>query len=168
MRVAGPKIYINGPGYAQLRNSGTGNLELNTAAADGDILFRPGDATAMTVKSTSGNVGIGTTSPVSKLSVVGESALAGGLSVGLGYAGTAAPTGGLIIQGNVGIGTTSPTAVLHLKAGTTAASTAPLKFTSGALNTTAEAGAVEFLTDAYYGTITTGAARKDFRFLGKS
>ena len=67
--------------------------------------------------------------------------------------------------GNVGIGETTPTAVLHLKAGTTAASSAPLKFTSGSLNTTAEAGAVEFLTDAYYGTITTGAARKTFAFL---
>lgn len=60
---------------------------------------------------------------------------------------------------NVGIGI-SPTAVLTLKAGTATASTAPLKFTSGTLNTTAEAGAVEFLTDAFYGTITTGAARK--------
>lgn len=67
--------------------------------------------------------------------------------------------------GNVGIGTISPTAVLHLKAGTAVASTAPLKFTSGPLNTTAEAGAIEFLTDAYYGTITTGAARKTFAFL---
>lgn len=73
----------------------------------------------------------------------------------------------MVIQANglVGIGTTSPTAVLHLKAGTTAASTAPLKFTSGSLLTTAEAGAVEFLTDAWYGTITTGAARKTFAFL---
>lgn len=53
-----------------------------------------------------------------------------------------------------------PTAILHLAAGTTAASTAPLKFTSGALNTTAEAGAIEFLTDTFYATITTGAARK--------
>ena len=67
--------------------------------------------------------------------------------------------------GNVGIGTAAPTAVLHLKAGTATASTAPLKFTSGTLNTTAEAGAVEFLTDAFYGTITTGAARKTFAFL---
>ena len=65
----------------------------------------------------------------------------------------------------LGIGTTTPTAVLHLKAGTTAASTAPLKFTSGSLLTTAEAGAVEFLTDKFYGTITTGAARKTFAFL---
>jgi len=66
----------------------------------------------LVIDSTTGNLGIGTTSPVSTLSVVGESALAGGLSVGLGYAGTAAPIDGLIIQGNVGIGTTSPSAAL--------------------------------------------------------
>ncbi len=69
-------------------------------------------------------------------------------------------TGGLL-----GIRTTAPTAYLHLGAGTATASTAPLKFTSGSLNTTPEAGAVEFLTDAFYGTITTGAARKTFAFL---
>src|SRR3989344_2456615 len=68
-------------------------------------------------------------------------------------------------SGNVGIGTASPTASLHIKAGTATANTAPLKFNSGTLLTTAEAGAVEFLTDAYYGTITTGAARKTFAFL---
>ena len=50
---------------------------------------------------------------------------------------------------------------VNLAAGTTAASTAPVKFTSGSLQTTAEAGAVEFLTDKWYGTITTGAARKE-------
>lgn len=61
-----------------------------------------------------------------------------------------------------GVGVATPLAAVHIKAGTTAASTAPLKFTSGSLNTTAEAGAVEFLTDKYYGTITTGAARKEF------
>lgn len=57
---------------------------------------------------------------------------------------------------------TVPTAQLHLSAGTTTASTAPLKFTSGSLLTTAEAGAEEFLTDAFYGTITTGAVRRRF------
>lgn len=46
--------------------------------------------------------------------------------------------------GNVGIGTTSPTAVLHLKAGTATASTAPLKFQSGTDLTTVETGAVEY------------------------
>ena len=64
--------------------------------------------------------------------------------------------------GRFGIGVTNPTAFLHLLAGTATANTAPLKFTSGTLLTTAVAGAVEFLTDKFYGTITTGAARKEF------
>src|SRR3990167_2096060 len=52
--------------------------------------------------------------------------------------------------GNVGIGTTTPTAVLHLKAGTATANTAPLKFTSGTSLTTPEIGAVEYNgTDLY-------------------
>jgi len=78
--------------------------------------------------------------------------------------GTDTTTMTLTSVGNVGIGTTSPTAVVHMKAGTTAANTAPLKLTSGSLQTTAEAGAVEFLTDAFYATITTGAERKSFAF----
>lgn len=60
----------------------------------------------------------------------------------------------------VGIGV-SPTAMLHLPAGTATASTAPLKFTSGTLLTTPEAGAVEYLTDKAYLTIATGTARKE-------
>lgn len=64
--------------------------------------------------------------------------------------------------GNVGIGTTGPTAKLMIAAGSASANTAPLKFTSGTLNTTAEAGAVEFLTDKFYGTVTTSALRKMF------
>jgi hypothetical protein len=50
----------------------------------------------------------------------------------------------IMASGNVGIGQSTPTAVLHLKAGTSTASTAPLKFTSGTNLTTAEAGAMEF------------------------
>lgn len=67
-------------------------------------------------------------------------------------------------DGRFGIGTI-PTAMLHLQAGGTAANSAPFKFTSGSLLTTPEAGAIEFLTDAFYGTITTGAARRTFAFL---
>lgn len=63
--------------------------------------------------------------------------------------------------GNLGIGQTAPTARLEIAAGTTAASTAPIKLTSGSLMTTAEVGAIEFLTDKIYHTITTGAARKE-------
>ncbi|HLN20669.1 MAG TPA: hypothetical protein VK213_06245, partial [Bacteroidales bacterium] len=50
-------------------------------------------------------------------------------------------------------------------AGTAAAGTAPLKFNSGTLLTTTEAGAIEFNNDKYYATITTGsgtdAARRE-------
>lgn len=74
--------------------------------------------------------------------------------------GTTANYAAIFAAGNVGIGQVSPTAVLHLKAGTATASTAPLKFTSGVSLTTAEAGAMEFTTDDLYFTITTGAARK--------
>src|SRR5205807_721526 len=38
----------------------------------------------------------------------------------------------------------NPTAILHLKAGTTSANTAPLKFTTGTNLTAAEAGAMEW------------------------
>lgn len=59
-------------------------------------------------------------------------------------------------------GNTTPTARCHFAAQTTAASTAPIKFTSGTVMTTAEAGAFEFTTDDFFATITTGAARKAF------
>jgi len=55
----------------------------------------------------------------------------------------------LTVLGKIGIGQT-PTAVLHLKAGTATANTAPLKLTTGTLLTTPEAGAIEFNgTDIY-------------------
>lgn len=48
--------------------------------------------------------------------------------------------------GNIGIGEPSPTAVLHLKAGTTAAATAPLKFTTQAASLIAvEPGTMEYV-----------------------
>lgn len=74
----------------------------------------------------------------------------------------ATEAGRIVTSGRWGLkGITAPTATLHLPAGLAAASSSPLKFTSGALNTTAEVGAVEFLTDSFYVTITTGAARKE-------
>jgi hypothetical protein len=47
-----------------------------------------------------------------------------------------------------------------IRAGTASAGTAPLKFSSGTLMSSAEAGAVEFNTDSLYFTITTGTVRK--------
>ncbi len=58
--------------------------------------------------------------------------------------------------------TNSPTARWHIRAGSTAASSAPLKIDSGPLMTSPEIGAIEFLTDKWYGTITTGTSRKEF------
>ncbi|MCC6404791.1 MAG: hypothetical protein IT405_00115, partial [Candidatus Yanofskybacteria bacterium] len=63
--------------------------------------------------------------------------------------------GRILSNGNLGIGTTAPEARLQLGAGST--TVAPLKLTSGSLLASSSAGAIEFLTDAFYGTITTGA-----------
>lgn len=47
-----------------------------------------------------------------------------------------------------------------IRPGTASSNTAPLKFTSGALLTAAEAGAIEFNSDTLYFTQTTTATRK--------
>ncbi|MBT9168793.1 MAG: hypothetical protein DDT19_02141 [Syntrophomonadaceae bacterium] len=131
----------------------------------GHLIFDGTQAGFIGYRFLSGSVGIGVGTAVglaARLHVIGADSLntsfAGNIS---GATGT-----GLVITNanNVGIGLT-PTATLHLRAGTAAANTAPLKFTSGALNTTPEPGAIEFLTDAFHGTITTGAARRTFAFL---
>jgi len=46
--------------------------------------------------------------------------------------------------GDFGFGVTTPSATLHIKPGTAAAGTAPIKINSGTLMTAAEAGAVEY------------------------
>ena len=66
-------------------------------------------------------------------------------------------------NGNVGIGTQGPTAYFQIRAGTTGK--APFKLTSGPLLNSSQAGAIEFLADAFYATITTGNARKTLAFL---
>ncbi len=68
------------------------------------------------------------------------------------------------VNNRLGIGNASPSAALHLKAGTTSASTAPLKLTTGASMTAAEAGAVEYTTDDLFFTIATGTERKRILF----
>lgn len=58
---------------------------------------------ALFIYRSSGNTGIGTSSPVNKLDVEGA------VAIGSTYSGTSSsPTNGLIVEGNVGIGTTSP------------------------------------------------------------
>ncbi len=135
-----------------------------------------------TINYSTGNVGIGNSSPQSALSI--------GSSLGSGYALTANSTSayGMVVQtseavagnnaafwvrtsadsgatnstllrvqnnGKVGLGVSAPTASLHLTSGSTIATTAPLKFTSGSLMTAPEAGAIEF--DGTYLYLTDGA-----------
>lgn len=73
------------------------------------------------------NVGIGTTTPKSKLSVNG-STTAGGIAVGdaayTSTTGIVAPLNGAIVQGRVGIGTTDPLMRLHLEGDGTSLNTA--------------------------------------------
>lgn len=92
--------------------------------------------------------------------IVGETASAGGgnlhFQTGSSSLGTYSTKMYIAKAGNVGIGTTSPTAMLHIKAGTASANTAPLKFTTGTNLTTAEAGAVEYDgTELYFTPSTT-------------
>lgn len=59
-------------------------------------------------------------------------------------------------NGRVGInGVTAAAAYLHIAAGTATANTAPFKYTTGTLNTTAEAGANEY-NNSYYQTKNSG------------
>ena len=64
----------------------------------------------------------------------------------------------LVANTSIGAGVASPSAILHLKAGTATASTAPLKFNSGTKLTTPEAGAMEYDGALAYFT-PTGTAR---------
>ena len=56
----------------------------------------------------------------------------------------------------------TPTAWVHIGAGAAAASSAPLKFTSGTLQTTPEAGAIEYNGINFFGTRTAGTRETVF------
>lgn len=88
-------------------------------------------------------VGIGLNNPKSMLSVDGN------CSIGSGYAGTAAPTDGLIVSGRIGIGKSSPSSKLHIEAATS--SVASLIMDEGTLLSSPVSGAIEYDgADLYY------------------
>ena len=83
-----------------------------SGAGGGDLVFELQGAEKARLKS-SGNLGVGTTTPQNTLDVEG------GMAIGSSYSGTAAaPANGMIVEGNVGIGTSNPvsSAILDLTA----------------------------------------------------
>ena len=92
--------------WAIIGNSGTDPNSNFVGTTDNFALsFRTNNVENMRML-TSGNLGIGTTTPASRLSISG--------AVSVGYPSDAAPTNGAIINGNVGIGTVSPGAKLDV------------------------------------------------------
>ncbi len=83
---------------------------LNVGGPSGfGVYSQTSGAVRLLVANATGNVGIGTVSPLSKLDVNGSVAAGA-------YAGTAAaPANGMIVSGSVGIGTSSPQATLDVK-----------------------------------------------------
>ena len=93
-------------------NPTSGRLVIKNTTVDGVA-----DATELMSIQGSGKVGIGTSTPQSKLDVYGS------VAIGTTYAGvTAAPTNGLIVQGNVGIGSATPATALDVNGVITATS----------------------------------------------
>jgi hypothetical protein len=86
------------------RQAGTG-LEFIVSTSARDFFFKENANNLMVIEGT-GNVGIGNTSPASKLEVTGN--------VAIGYT-SAAPTNGMIVSGDVGIGTNSPGSPLDIQ-----------------------------------------------------
>lgn len=109
-------VNVAGNSLCLAAEAAAGQLALMATGASGYITFNTGGFGAgnerLRLLST-GQLGIGTTSPASKLDVEGN------VAIGAAYSGTtAAPTNGLIVEGLVGMGVSSPSAKLHLAAAT--------------------------------------------------
>ena len=109
-------VEVQGTLYADLSVIGgevfAGDLNMNGyyinalpgAGGNGNVLIHGGTGadTADFVVASNSYVGVGTTTPASRLTVNG------GTAIGSSYLSTVAPTNGLMVQGNVGIGSTAP------------------------------------------------------------
>lgn len=80
----------------------------SAVAGAGLNVMTTGEVTRLFVRSSDGNVGIGTSNPGCPLAVVG------GQTIGAAYSNAVAPTNGLAVQGNVGVGKSNPQYPLDL------------------------------------------------------
>ena len=118
---------VGGVGYGNASASiYPGMFYIEATAKDIGFFTAAGTEERMRIVDSSGNIGIGTSTPASKLT------LAGNMSLGttLPYRTIAAPTDGMTVEGNVGIGTWRPVYPLHIsKIGTAGGDTTFLALT---------------------------------------
>jgi len=131
----------------------TKNTTANTSAAAGYRMTTSASSDGLLVLNSATN---STFAGAASLNLINNNSA----SLGFGTAGTAKA-----IMNSAGLwkfgSTAAPTASIDIIAGTTSASSAPIKLTSGSLMTSPEKGAIEYLTDKIYFTIETGTARKE-------
>ena len=99
-----------------IRNTGGNYNALYMDNVDNYMDFSTSITNPISLQPTSGgNVGIGTSVPNNKLTVVGNFGI--GNAIASKYVSSSAPAGGLIAEGNVGIGSTTPQAGLVVNGG---------------------------------------------------
>lgn len=142
------KLYVNGTGYhaGALYAAGTVSMYAD-AYMYGPMYFFNGTNDYLVMQSTGGINKLFTTAGSTNRNITISPGDVAAMTV-------------QVTTGNVGIGQTTPTAVLHLKAGTATANTAPVKFTAGTALTTPEAGTLEFSNTETGLTFTAVSTRK--------
>lgn len=160
-------------GQLAVGRGGTGLSGYNT----GDLLQASSGSTLVgTPAVATGNAWIsGGLSTISSWGKIGLTThVSGTLPVTNGGTGFATSTNGDVVIGTgsntigvVNALATTRTSYWHLKAGTATASTSPLKFTTGTVNTTAEAGAFEYSTPQVFFT-NGGLVRQEVQLVQQS
>ncbi|MBI4128553.1 MAG: hypothetical protein HY460_00755, partial [Parcubacteria group bacterium] len=145
------RLSINNDGSTVIHGTSASNLNLNlqnSTSATGflqyngnDLRFFANSGSVSTLNITGGspgNVGIGETSPGSKLSVSGNT------TIGASYDTSAAPANGLLVEGATGHGTTTPGGFLSVSISTTSPAFLVNQTSTGDLLTLQDGGATVF------------------------
>ena len=129
----------------------------NALTTDGSIYI--GNKTAYNATAADYSIAIGTGVDLPSATTAGQLNI-GNLIYGNNLYQSLTPSSTPVTGGKIGIGNSTPTALLHLKAGTATAGTAPLKLNTGTALTTPEDGAIEYYGSHIYFTI--GGTRYQF------